>query len=86
MAVDLSHLTEAEMVDDYYASLMDAETCEQLGLQDRADTNRRIMAVIDDEFGRRGIIPPWKSQGYYDADAWDEWKKATFYESTCSPE
>lgn len=59
--VDLAKLTAEEMIEDYYASLMDAKTCERLCLDDRAETNRKIMAVIDAEFERRDIVPPWRT-------------------------
>jgi len=50
---DLSTIPIDEMVDDYYASLMDAKTCERLGLTERAAKNRQIMEVIERELDRR---------------------------------
>ena len=45
-----------EMVDDYYASLMDAQVCDRLGITERAATNRGIMAIIVAELERRGEL------------------------------
>jgi len=54
-----------EMVDDYYASLMDAKTAEKLltvggfvdtGLAYRVDKNKQIMEVIEAELERRGEL------------------------------
>ena len=53
---DITKIPTDEMVDDYYASLMDAKTCERLGLEDRAETNRKIMEVIEQELERRGEL------------------------------
>ena len=49
-------ITTDEMVDDYYVSLMDANTCERLGMTGRAETNKRIMSVIEAELERRGEL------------------------------
>ena len=53
---DITKIPLGELVEDYYASLMDAKTCERLGLEDRAETNRKIMEVIEQELERRGEL------------------------------
>ena len=61
---DLSTFTTDEMVDDWYASRSDAETCEKAialdvdypDLEYRATTNRKIMAMIEEELERRGEL------------------------------
>ena len=53
---NLSKIPLDELVDDYYASLMDAKACERLGLEDRAETNRKIMEDTEQELERRGEL------------------------------
>lgn len=48
-----------ELVDDYYASLMDKMTCERLDavhFEERIAGNTKIMAVIRAELERRGKL------------------------------
>ena len=63
---DLSEIPTEEMIDDYYASLMDYETSQRLYRSDLADDlqlrlkhrivgNRQIMNTILAELKRRGI-------------------------------
>jgi hypothetical protein len=63
----LATIPYKELVEDYYASKMDKEAMERLAgitrdptLQERIEGNARIMEVIDAEFDRRGIVPPWR--------------------------
>jgi len=58
---DIKRVPTSELRNDYYASKMDAETIERLTvtvpnpeLEERAETNRKIMAVIEQEMKRRG--------------------------------
>ena len=58
---DLSKITTAEMIDDYFASLMDFKTCTRLAaagenarLTERIEGNRSIMQIIKAELMRRG--------------------------------
>ena len=60
-----------EMVEDYYASLMDAKTCERLGVTERAETNRKIVAIIEEELRRRGELHRIKGANHEPANDTD---------------
>lgn len=53
---DIADIPTDEMVEDYYASKMDADTCERIGILERAEVNRKIMAKIRTELERRGEL------------------------------
>jgi len=54
--VDITKIPTGEMVEDYYASAMDAKVCEKLGRIERAEKNRQIMEIIKEELERRGEL------------------------------
>jgi hypothetical protein len=57
--MNLSEIPTDEMVEDYYASLMDMRTFERLGFppeHEHIAKNRMIMDVIHSELERRGKL------------------------------